>query len=322
MNQGTVVAGIDVSKHHLDVSIVPSRDHRQFSNDAGGRQDLCAWLTEAQVANVVMEATGRYHREAHRLLYEAGLEVAIVNPLRARRFAQATGQLGKTDKVDAGMLAELGQALAPKSVAPPPESRQKLTDLARARALLVKARVALALAHDQFDTAAAAALQGVVDSLDTEIDGLDAKISNTIEVDAELAHREKILRSIPGIGKVTATLLCAEMPELGSLHRREAAALVGVAPFPDDSGKWAGLRRIKGGRTAVRNVLYMAAMVAVKYNPDMKKFYEHLKVHKGKKHKVAVVAVMRKMIILANVLLREDRMWCSSAPAMACEAVR
>ena len=315
MNQEKVVAGIDVSKATLDVCIAPSGEVRQFQNDAGGRRGLRKMLHKAKVELVVVEATGRYHRALHRSLHDADFRVAVVSPLQARRFAQALGQLAKTDPIDAAVLAHLGQAMDPDATPPRSDAHFRLGDLARARAQLVKSRIAISNSIREYEAPeTVAAFKQLVDDINREIGQLEGAIRAVIVDDPEHARRDRILRSIPGIGPVTAAVLCAELPELGTLGRRQAAALVGVAPFPDDSGKRAGTRYCKGGRAVPRNVLYMAAMTAIYHNADMSRLYQRL-TEKGKPHKVATVAVMRKLLILANVLIRDDREWASLAPA-------
>ena len=314
MNQEKVVAGIDVSKATVDVYIAPSSEARQFQNDVDGRRDLRKMLHKFKV-ELVVEATGRYHRALHRSLDDAGFRVAVVSPLQARRFAQALGQLAKTDPIDAAVLAHLGQAMDPDATPPRSDAHFRLGDLARARAQLVKSRTALSNSIKEYETLeTVAAFKQLVDDINREIGHLESAIRAVIVNDTEHARRDRILRSIPGVGPVTAAVLCAELPELGTLGRRQAASLVGVAPFPDDSGKRVGTRYCKGGRAVPRNVLFMAAMTASMYNVEMKQLYERL-TEKGKPHKLAVVAVMRKLIILADVLVRDDREWAPSAPA-------
>ncbi len=315
MNQEKVVAGIDVGKATVDVCIAPSGEARQFRNDAGGRRGLRKMLHKAEVELVVVEATGRYHRDLHRSLHDAGFQVSVVSPLQARRFAQTIGQLAKTDPIDAAMLARFGQVMDPDATAPRSDAQFRLGDLARARAQLVKAKTALSNSKKEYDTPETVdAFKRLVGDINREIGKLESAIRAVVAEDPENARRDRILRSIPGVGPVTAAILCAEMPELGALGRRQAASLMGIAPFPDDSGKRVGTRYCKGGRAVPRNVLFMAAMTASMYNADMKQLYDRL-TEKGKPHKVAVVAVMRKLIILANVLVREDRKWTPLAPA-------
>ena len=317
MDQEKVVAGVDVGKDKLDVYIAPSGEAKQFRNDAGGRRGLRKLLHKASVELVVVEATGRYHRELHRSLDDAGFRVAVISPLQARRFAQALGQLAKTDPIDAAMLARFGQAIDPAATPPRSGAQLHLSDLVRGRTQLVTTKTALANSTSEYTAPEiTAAFKRQIANINREISQLDDEIRAVITHDPEYARRDRILRSIPGVGPVSSAILCAEMPELGALDRRQAACLLGVAPFQDDSGKKAGLRYIKGGRAAPRTALFMAATTATQYNPDMKLLYDRLTA-RGKKHKVAVTAVMRKMIILANVLLRDDREWSPLAPAEA-----
>ena len=307
MSQEKAIAGIDVGKGNLDVHVAPSGDARQFSNDAGGRRGLRKLLHSANVELVVVEVSGRYHRELHRSLDDAGFRVAVISPLQARRFAQALGQLGKTDPIDAAIQPRFGQVMDPDPTPPRTSAQSRLDDLVRGHAQLVRSKTALVNSTREYTTPEiVAAFKRQVASINGEIRKLDDAVRAVIADDPESARRDRILRAIPGVGPVTAAILCAQMPELGTLGRRKVASLIGVAPFPDDSGKRAGLRYIKGGRAAPRTALFMAATSAVRCNPDMKLVYDRL-TGQGKKHKVAVSAVMRKMIVLANVLRRDDR---------------
>lgn len=317
MNQEKVIAGVDVGKGTLDVYVTHLGETRQFPNDSAGRRSINTLLHRVGADLVVLEATGRYHRELHLRLDDDGFRVAVISPLQARRFAQALGQQAKTDPIDAALLARFGQVMDPEATPPRRGAQLRLGDLARGRAQLVRAKTALVNSRREYTTQeVVAAFKRQIAHINVEIRKLDDAMRVVIADDAEYARRDRILRSIPGIGPITAAILCAEMPELGTLGRRQAASLIGVAPFPDDSGKRAGLRYIKGGRASPRTVMFMAATSAVRYNRDMNLFYDRL-IRNGKKHKVAVTAVMRKMIILANVLLRDDREWSASAPARA-----
>lgn len=317
MNQEKVIAGVDVGKGTLDVYVTHLGETRQFPNDSAGRRSINTLLHRVGADLVVLEATGRYHRELHLRLDDDGFRVAVISPLQARRFAQALGQQAKTDPIDAALLARFGQVMDPEATPPRRGAQLRLGDLARGRAQLVRAKTALVNSKREYTTQeVVAAFKRQIAHINVEIRKLDDAMRVVIADDAEYARRDRILRSIPGIGPITAAILCAEMPELGTLGRRQAASLIGVAPFPDDSGKRAGLRYIKGGRASPRTVMFMAATSAVRYNRDMNLFYDRL-IRNGKKHKVAVTAVMRKMIILANVLLRDDREWSASAPAQA-----
>ena len=263
-----------------------------------------------------MEPTGRHHRLAHNRLTADGLAVTLVNPDWSRQFAKATGKLAKTDSVDARLLAELGQVLAPEVVDPSVSEQLDLKDLILVRRKLTEHKATLKImAHDCRHGEAARLLDSTIADLERRIVELESAIQSYIRTSAQLMRRDRILRSIPGIGPITSATLCATMPELGAIGPRKAASLCGLAPFNDDSGKHSGPRRIKGGRFTPRRILYMAATTAIQRNPDIKRTYEQL-IAKGKEHKVALVAVMRKLVVLADALLRADRTWTASPPPL------
>ena len=308
-----IVAGIDISKASLD--ICAAGQTRRFANDATSWRALGTWLRGLEVSRVVMEATGRYHRKVHQCLHDRGFEVVLVNPLRARRFAEGVGHLAKTDRADALMLARLGTALGDlEPVAPQEAFLNRLEDLLVARAKHVDARTMLRQMAGEVEGDGEAITRTTMAQLDDQIAELETAIEAVIASDPEQAERYRILTSIPGVGPVTAAALLCWMPELGSLGRRQAAALIGVAPFADDSGQHRGARHIRGGRRRPRDVLFMAATSAARFNEDLTIVFERLKAA-GKAHKVAIVALMRKLIVLANTLLREQRCWSPEAPA-------
>ena len=308
----SVVAGIDVSKATLDVHA--AGQERRFANDGTSWRALGKWLRRLKVSRVVMEATGRYHRRVHQGLHDRGFEVVLVNPLRARRFAEGAGHLAKTDRVDARMLAKLGSVLDDlEPVAPREAFLNRLEDLLVVRAKHVDARTMLTQVAYEVDEGEAIA-RATVAHLDEQIARLETAIEEVIAGDAEQAERFRILTSIPGVGAVTAAALLCWMPELGSLGRRQAAALIGVAPFANDSGQHRGARHIRGGRRRPRDVLFMAATSAARFNRDLRIVFERLTAA-GKVYKIAIVALMRKLIVLANTLLRQQRCWLPAAPA-------
>ena len=316
MDNWPVVAGIDVGKWQLHVHVLPVDEAKAFVNDEAGVSELSDWLRGHKVDLVVLEPTGRHHRLAHNRLTVDGLAVTLVNPDRSRQFAKATGKLAKTDSVDARLLAELGQVLAPEVVDPSPPEQLALKDLLMVRSKITEHKASLKImAHDCRHAEAAQLLDSTIADLDRRIVELDSAIQAYIRTSAELVRRDRILRSIPGIGPITSATLCATMPELGAIGPRKAASLCGLAPFNDDSGKRFGPRHIKGGRFAPRRILYMAATTAIQRNPDMRRTYELL-IAKGKEHKVALVAVMRKLVVLADALLRADRTWTASPPPL------
>lgn len=307
--QSQVYVGVDVCKAHLDIYLHPLGQHLRITNDRHGIQRLKHKLARLDIVLVVIEATGKYHRLAHRSLSQAGFAVAVVNPLRSRLFAEALGTLAKTDRVDARMLAILGEALGPPAKPPAPEAIEALQELVRARSAATAERTALANRLKASQTAfLKAELRRRLKSLDGHIQRLAKEIVQRIAADPALARRYEILLSIPGVGPVVAAELIADLAELGCLDRHACASLAGVAPFADDSGNSAGQRHIKGGRSHVRRALYWAALSAAKHNPDLRAFYKRL-IENGKKPKVALTAVMRKIVILANTLLKEDRLW-------------
>ena len=312
-----LVAGVDVSKARLDTQVEPGAATRSFPNDAAGQRAARDWLRRLGVRRVVLEPTGRYHRALHRCLDETGLEVVLANPLQARQFARSMGRLAKTDRIDAAMLALFGRLPDRRRALPLEHNLQQLKDLVAARAACVEDRANRRKRIAEFGPwLAAAALGRLNDAAEREIGVLDQAIADALEVDEALARRAEILRSIAGIGPVATAVLCADMPELGSIGPKQAAALAGTAPFASDSGASRGARHIRGGRPRPRKVLYMAGTAARRCNPDMRVFYQRL-TDCGKPHQVAITAVIRKLVVLANALLRDDRLWQPLVPAKA-----
>ena len=309
-----VYAGIDVCKDRLDVYIHPIGQHLCVANDPGGIKRLRGDLARHAVDLVVVEATGKYHRLVQRSLSQSGIAVAVVNPLRSRLFAEVLGSRAKTDRVDARMLAVLGAAVELQATPPAPEVIEALQELVHARNAATADHTAMS---NRLKTSQVAFLRreitDLLDSLKAHIDRLDGQISQMIANDPALVRRYDILVSIPGVGPVVAAVLIADMPELGQLNRHTAACLAGVAPFADDSGDCQGIRHIKGGRAHPRRALYWAALSATRHNRDLAEFYNRLR-DNGKKPKVALTAVMRKLIILANTLINENRPWTPARP--------
>lgn len=304
-----VYVGIDVCKERLDVYIHPVGKSFAVANDAGGWRRLKRELARYRVERMVMEATSKYHRAAHRSLAAAGLAVAVVNPLRARLFAEACGALAKTDKIDARMLALMAHCLDPAATPPARQAVEMLQELARARTAAIAERVAIGLRRDiSVSPFLRAELARRRRALDTHVARLEAEIQRIVAADPILLRRQTILRSIPGFGPVAVIAILSSLDEIGTLDAKQAAALAGLAPFAADSGPRNGSRRIRGGRPDLRSALYMAALSACRYNPDLKTFYQRL-VDSGKAKKVALIAVARKLVILANTLVSQDRPW-------------
>ena len=315
----TVVAGIDVGKAKLDAHILAGGVERQFDNTKTGRRALRNWLLKHDVTRAVFEPTGRYHRNLHQCLANAGLETVLVNPLRSRRFAEAIGRLAKNDRVDAAMLARFGLLDGLEATPPQPHNLQLLNDLLALRRKLLEQLGALRKLAAELDPEAAGCLGTTLKALQADIAACDRRMRHCIAADAALSRRDAIIQSIPGFGPVNAASLCAAMPELGSLGRRKAASLFGLAPFDRDSGQHRGSRAIRGGRAQPRHLLYMAAMSAIRHEPASKACYQRLTAD-GKPHKVALVAVMRKLAGLLDTLLRADRLWLPEPPNCELEA--
>ena len=307
-------AGIDVSKAHLDVHLHPDRSHRRFDNDKTGWRALGGWLANADPEGVVYEATGRYHKGLERYLGERGFPIARLDPRRARRFAEALGVNAKTDPVDARVLAQFGAFLEPAVTPLLEPALEQLKELVAARRGLVRQGTRVA---NKSKTVTSRLLKRQLrqsgEQVKRQITQIDVECRKIATTDPILAQRLAILMSIPAIGDVTAMTLLAEMPELGTLNDKQAASLMGVAPVARDSGAFRGKRHIRGGRGQVRQAVYMAALVATRFNADMKRKYQTL-IKNGKPPKVALTAVMRKIIILANALIRDNRPWTEFKP--------
>lgn len=300
--------GIDISKDHLDVHRLPGDERRRFDNSKAGHKALIRWIGDTP-ARVVYEPTGRYHRTLERALAAAGMPIAKVNPRQARRFAEATGNLAKTDALDAAILTRMGAVLSLEARPVPSGIINDLRDLRTARNALIKDQVAAltrakAITLPLLKRHNAARLK----QIEAQREAVDAEINALIQGDPDLAQRFAILCSIPGIAEVSAAMLLIEMPELGSLDEKQVAALAGLAPIARQSGNWKGKSFIRGGRQQVRQGLYMPALVAIRFNADLKTKYEQL-IKAGKAPKQAITAVMRKLIILANALLKKGRKW-------------
>lgn len=303
-------AGIDVSKHRLDVCC--GAQMLQVTNDARGWDELAAKLREVQADLVVLEATGGYERGVLCALQTAGLCVARVNPRQARDFAKSMGVLAKTDQVDARVLRDFADVLARHAgraqyITPMLEqARQTLAELMTRRRQLVDMRVA---EHNRLEHAgpkAARSIHSVIKLLDKQLGSIDQQIDD--HMDRHFGPQRQLLDTVKGVGPVTILTLTATLPELGRLGRRQIAKLVGVAPLADDSGKRQGKRLTWGGRAEVRSVVYMAAIVAMRHNPVIRAFYERL-VAAGKPKKVAIVACMRKLLTILNAMLRDQTAW-------------
>ncbi len=311
MTQYTI--GIDISKAHLDVHRLPDDIARQFTNNSDGFRDLVKWIGKRNVERIVYEPTGAYHRSFEDALSKARLPLAKVNPLQARRFAQARGTRAKTDKVDAEVLAYMGIALQPGIREAPSKMSRDLKQLQIARQALIKDRTAAknrskSLSMPMLNKQNTSRLR----QIERDLAAIETQMLALINGDEKMARTFQILCSIPGIAKITAATLIVEIPELGTLNSKAVASLSGLAPFSRESGKWKGKRFIGGGRKFLREALYMPALVALRFNPDLKVKYQKLK-EANKPSKVAITAIMRKLVILANALVNKNRMWVNNS---------
>ena len=300
--------GIDISKTHLDAFRLEDQAARQFENAPRGFRALIHWLGQTPVARIVFEPTGPYHR-AFEAALSAKLPLVKVNPLQARRFAEACGMRAKTDAVDARILARMGAALKLEPDAPAAENLLVLKDLQVARTALVKERTRLRnRSHVQLNPILKRQIKARLTLVERQLAELDAEIARHIACDKALERKREILCSIPGLGPIAAALILTFLPEIGTLDRKQAGSLAGLVPHSRESGQWKGKSFISGGRKPLRDALYMPALVAMRFNPDLKAKYHALRAA-GKPAKVAIVTLMRKLIEMANALVKADRHW-------------
>jgi transposase len=309
-----VYAGIDVSKARLDIALRPTGDRFEEANDQAGIDSLVARLETARPTLVVLEATGGLERPVAGALAAAGIPVAVVNPRQARDFARATGKLAKTDKIDAQILARFGEAVRPEPrPIPEREAREFSAILARRRQIIDMLTAENNRLGSMTSKPVKKRIEAHVKWLERELSRTEEDLDETIRASDAWRKNEALLKSVPGVGPVLARTLLAELPELGAgeIMPKQLAALVGVAPLNRDSGTLRGRRTTWGGREQVRAVLYMGALVATRYNPTIKEFYERL-CSKGKPKMVALVACMRKLLVILNAILKNHTPWRSS----------
>jgi transposase len=310
MNTNTeIIVGIDISKKNLDIQIQEDGAYFTCGNDLIGIDKLVEKLSSVHPALIVLEATGGYEKGLVSALVEAELPVAMVTPSWVRFFAKSSGTLAKTDKIDAKMLVRYGRANHPPVVIMRSKQQEDLSELMTRRS---QVSLALITEKNHLETATSAVVKKSVQEsilfLKQEIEKLESEIAEIIKHIPTLEHNEQLISSIPGAGKITAAILLADLPELGTLDHKKIAALVGVAPFNRDSGYYRGKRRIKGGRKAIRKVLFMTALTAIRCNPVIKEFYERL-LARGKVKKVAIVACMHKLLTFINAMIRSQTPW-------------
>ena len=302
------IIGVDVSKETLDIFILPEGKHQKLINDSRGFKQLMPHAT-FESTHVIFEPTGQYHKGLEAWLKHNGITYTKMNPRQARRFAEAIGTQAKTDAVDARLLAKYGQTLELAPTLPVDDVVLSLKELQVARSALTKDRTAIRnRLHATCIPLVQRQLKRQLALIEKHLTAITDLMKETISSHAQLKQRYDILLSIPGLGDITAIAMLCEMPELGSLDSKQVASLAGLAPMTRQSGNWKGKACIRGGRRNVRRALYMPALVACRYNPDFKRKYEQM-IAAGKPAKVAITAIMRKMIVLANMLIKQDRKW-------------
>ncbi len=304
--------GIDVAKGSFDLFDLSEEKHRRFDHTPAGIKSCLAFLASRHPALIVMESTGGYEMDIAVVFSEAGLPVAVVNPKRVRDFARATGRLAKTDKIDARLIAVYASTLQPPAQGVLEERLRILKGLVARRNQLVELRTAETNRREHIaggsGDAIARSIAAVVKTIDRELAKIERELRQHINRTPELKRKVDHLTSVPGIGETTAMMLVANVPELGRLNRRQISALVGVAPINRDSGILRGKRLTGGGRRHVRSKLLMPTLVATRYNPAIKRFYQRL-LASGKSKMTALIAAMRKLLTILNAMLAKNEMW-------------
>ena len=308
---GRTYVGVDVSKAALDVAILPAREHFVVPNDEAGIDELLGkLLAEVSDALVVLEASGGFERTLTAALAASEIALFVVNPRQARDFAKATGTLAKTDALDAFVLARFAQAIRPAPRAIPDQEAREFQEILARRRQIIKMATA---EKNRLGASGSKAVRGRIQAhirwLEKELSRTDRDLDETIEKSPTFKANETLLRSVPGVAPVLCRTLLAELPELGSLSPRELSALVGVAPLNRDSGTLRGRRTVWGGRARVREALYMGALIASRFNPAIKEFYGRLVAGGKPKKSVALVACMRKLLIILNAMMRDRTPW-------------
>ena len=305
-----VVAGIDVAKDKVDVCIRSLSLRRTFASTAEGRRELASWLRRKKVGKAVMEASGGYEREWAKALRDARIEVRIVDPKRVRSFARSAGRLAKNDVIDAEMIAWFAETFTDAPGQVYDATREKLVQIVNARQGLLDLQTSMQNRSQHSTPEVVQKMQArLLRNIALEIAKLEAAITALVKATPHFVELAEIIESVPGLGKATSAGLIAAMPELGQVSDNIAAALLGVAPYDDDSGQRRGNRHIKGGRRKTRNLFYMACLgAATQHNPVLKAFYDRL-IAKGKEPKVALTACMRKLIVILNTMIARRQKW-------------
>jgi transposase len=310
MTEEAVSVGVDVAKNTLDLAVSNSNETRQFENDYEGITYAVRYIAKLKPDKIILEATGHFEMPLAAELQASRLPVIIVNPRQIRDFARATGILAKTDRIDARILALFGKQIKPEiRLLPDRKAREMSSLLARRRQLIEM----LTAEHNrllQADVSIRSGIHTHIKWLEEAISTINDDLDHQIRSSPSWFEKDNLLKSVPGVGKVVSTTLLIELPELGQLNRRQIAALVGVAPLNHDSGTMRGKRTVWGGRAKLRSVLYMAALVGIRYNPIIAVFYQRL-LNAGKAKKVALVACMRKLLTILNAIIRFKTEWRS-----------
>ncbi len=303
------IVGIDVSKDRLDVAILPTNEAFCVPRDAAGLDELLARLKPLSPQAIALEATGGYETVVVATLSAAGLPALIVDPARVRRFAQASGQRAKTDRIDAVVIARYTAVLKPQLRPLPDEATQRLADLVARRRQIIAMMTAERQRRQRLrEPGLLRSIARLLEALQRELSEIETEIRDDVQGNPVWRAKEELMTSVTGVGPVISRSLIGEMPELGTLDRREIAALAGLAPWTRQSGKWKGRSFIGGGRTSIRTALYMGAVSASRYNPVLKAFRDRL-VAAGKPKMVALIAVARKLLTILNAILRDNKPW-------------
>ena len=307
--EGSCDVGVDVAKRHWDVAVNGRRGVRRFAADAAGLDALLAWLAETGPRLVCLEATGGYERVLCAALHQRGIPLSVVNPRQIRDFARLLGQLAKTDQIDAQIIARFAATIDPQPDDPPAPNQERLR---AARARRQQVVHSLTQEKNRLGTAPDAetqqSIRQAIDFYDRQLRELDERLAELTRSDPQFQRRMELLTTVPGVGAVTAAGLLAELPELGALNRGQAAKLVGLAPINRDSVTFRGKRMIGGGRAQVRRSLYMATLVATRHNGLIRRHYRQL-LERGKAKMTALVACMRKLLLVLNAIIKNQSPW-------------
>jgi len=308
MNNNEINIGIDTSLKQLDVGILPTGEFFYVSNDEKGIRELIKKLKKIKPTRILIESTGRLEMDFVIAAFEAKLPITVCNALHIHRFAQAIGQLAKTDKIDAFTIAKFGEAVKPEPSTIKPKDLRNISDLITIRSQLLTSSTMYKNQIKRMPKGALAPLKVVLKTIQTQVEKVNKKLDKAINNVPHWKEKVELLMSAHSVGRVLAYTLLSELPELGKLNHKEISALVGVAPMNRDSGTKSGKRRIRGGRHKVRTVLFMSMMTAVQHNPKIKAFYQKM-IAKGKPKKVALIACARKQLVTLNSMVKNGQHW-------------